>query len=116
MSRIPVTSDLKAGIVVDQDPSGGSESSKGSTVTLSVSEGPSTTAVPDVTTQDVAIAQATLEAAGFRAKPVLEDVDDPNFDGIVISQDPVGGSQAKPNSLVTLFVGRFTGEATTTAP
>jgi hypothetical protein len=32
----------------------------------------------------------------------------------VISQDPVGGSQAKPDSLVTLFVGRFTGETTTT--
>ena len=66
-----------------------------------------TSAVPDVTTQDVAIAQTTLEAAGFRTRVVLEDTDDPSFDGIVISQDPVGGTQAKPSSLVTLFVGRF---------
>ena len=29
------------------------------------------------------------------------------MDGIVISQDPIGGSQEKPNSIVTLFVGRF---------
>jgi serine/threonine-protein kinase len=116
VSRIDVSSDLKAGIVVDQDPSGGSESSKGSTVTLSVSQGPSTTAVPDVTTTDVAIAQTTLETAGFRWRVVLEDTDEPSFDGIVISQDPVGGSQAKPNTTITLYVGRFTGGATTPEP
>ncbi len=116
VARVDVDSDLAAGIVTGQDPNGGSESSKGSTVTLSVSRGPVTSAVPDVTTQDVAIAQTTLEAAGFRTRVVLEDTDDPNFDGIVISQDPVGGTQAKPNSLITLFVGRFIAGTTTTAP
>ena len=115
VARVEIDSELAAGIVVDQDPNGGSASSKGSTVTLSVSRGPVTSAVPDVTTQDVAIAQTTLEAAGFRTRVVLEDTDDPSFDGIVISQDPVGGTQAKPSSLVTLFVGRFT-SATTTTP
>jgi len=114
VARVDVDSELAAGIVTDQDPNGGSESSKGSTVTLSVSRGPVTSAVPDVTTQDVAIAQTTLEAAGFRTRVVLEDTDDPSFDGIVISQDPVGGTQAKPSSLVTLFVGRFTSVTTTT--
>jgi serine/threonine-protein kinase len=116
VARVDVDSELAAGIVTDQDPNGGSESSKGSTVTLSVSRGPVTSAVPDVTTQDVAIAQTTLEAAGFRTRVVLEDTDDPTFDGIVISQDPVGGTQSKPSSLVTLFVGRFTAGTTTTTP
>ncbi len=114
VSRIDVDSDQAAGIVTNQDPSGGSEGSRGSTVTLSVSKGPSTAAVPDVTSQDVAIAQTTLEAAGFRTRVVLEDTDDPSFDGIVISQDPVGGSQAKPNALVNLFVGRFVETTDTT--
>ena len=67
-------------------------------------------AVPDVTTQDVTIAQTTLENAGFRTRVVFEDIEDSSFDGLVISQDPVGGSQAAPDSVVTLFVGRFTGE------
>jgi len=114
VSRIDEDSDQAAGIVTRQTPSGGSEGSKGSTVTVTVSKGPSTSAVPDVTTQDVAIAQTTLEAAGFRTRVVLEDTDDPTFDSIVISQDPVGGTQAKPNSLVTLFVGRFVQATTTT--
>jgi eukaryotic-like serine/threonine-protein kinase len=82
-------------------------------VTLSVSRGPSTAAVPDVTTLDVTTARATLENAGFRVREVLEDTQDPAFDGVVISQDPVGGSQAEQRSIVTLFVGRFTGGDTT---
>jgi eukaryotic-like serine/threonine-protein kinase len=113
-ARIEVDSDQGAGIVTNQEPNGGSEGSRGSTVTLSVSKGPSTAAVPDVTTQDVAIAQTTLENAGFRTRVVLEDTDDPTSDGIVISQDPVGSSQAKPNTLVTLFVGRFVETTETT--
>jgi serine/threonine-protein kinase len=121
VSRIDVASDLARGIVVSQDPDGGSEASRGSTVTLSVSQGPTTAAVPDVTGTDVAIAQNTLEAAGFRTRVVLEDTDDPASDGIVISQDPAGSSQAELDSIVTLFVGRFVGttdggETTTTIP
>jgi eukaryotic-like serine/threonine-protein kinase len=116
VSRIDEDSDQAAGIVTDQTPSGGSEGSKGSTVTLTVSKGPSTSAVPDVTTQDYAIAQTTLDNAGFRSKIVFEDTEDQSEDGIVISQDPVGGSQAKPNAIVTLFVGRFVQTTTTTTP
>jgi serine/threonine-protein kinase len=116
VSRIDEDSDQAAGIVTRQTPSGGSEGSKGSTVTVSVSKGPSTAAVPDVTAQDVAIAQTTLQAAGFRFRVVYEDTDDFAQDGIVNAQDPVGGSQAEPNTIVTLFVGRFveTTETTTT--
>ena len=107
VSRIDEDSDQAAGIVTRQTPSGGSEGSRGSTVTVSVSKGPSTAAVPDVTAQDVAIAQTTLQAAGFRFRIVYEDTDDFAQDGIVNAQDPVGGSQAEPNTIVTLFVGRF---------
>jgi eukaryotic-like serine/threonine-protein kinase len=114
VARIDVDSDQAAGIVTDQDPNGGSEGSKGSTVTVSVSKGPSTAAIPDVTSQDYAIAQTTLENAGFRTRFVYEDTQDQTLDGIVISQDPIGGSQAKPNSLVTLFVGRYVAPTTTT--
>ena len=117
--RVDVDSNLAAGIVTDQDPSAGTESSRGSTVTLQVSRGPSTVAVPDVTTQDVLIAQTVLENAGFRTRVEFEDTEDPNLDGIVTAQDPVGGSQAELDSVITLIVGRFTGaptDETTTEP
>ena len=116
VSRVDVDSDLAQGIVVSQNPGGGSSSSKGATVTLSVSRGPSTTAVPDVTTFDASVAQTTLEAAGFRVRIVFENTEDPTFDGVVISQDPLGGTPAKPNSVVTLFVGRYVAPSTETTP
>ena len=116
VARVDVDSDLAKGIVVDQDPNGGTNSSNGSTVTLSVSRGPVTTSVPDVTSQDVAIARVTLETAGFRVREVIEDTDDPTLDGIVLAQDPISGTQAQPNSVVTLFVGRFTVPSTETTP
>jgi beta-lactam-binding protein with PASTA domain len=112
VSRIDEDSDQAAGVVTRQTPSGGSEGSRGSTVTVYVSRGPTTSAVPDVTTTDVAIAQTTLENAGFRTRVEFEDVFDLAEDGIVIAQDPVGGSQAEPNTVVTLFVGRFVAEET----
>jgi len=107
VSRVDGPSDLQAGSVFDQDPSAGTESSRGATVTVSVSQGPSTVAVPDVTFQDVTVARTTLESAGFRVREVLENTSDPANEGVVVGQDPVGGGQAKPGSLVTLFVGRF---------
>ena len=112
VTRVDVASNQTAGIVVDQDPAGGTSSSKGTTVTLSVSRGPTTSAVPDVTGQDVSVAQTTLEAAGFRTRVEFEDTDDPALDGIVTSQDPAGSTQAKPDSIVVLFVGRFVGTTT----
>jgi beta-lactam-binding protein with PASTA domain/predicted Ser/Thr protein kinase len=113
VTRVDVDSDIEPGTVVDQDPSGGMDSSRGATVTLSVSRGPSTVAVPDVVTQDVAIARATLENAGFEVREQLEDTSDQNSHGIVLGQDPAGQTQAPPGSVVTLFVGNFTGGETT---
>jgi beta-lactam-binding protein with PASTA domain len=115
VARVEVDSDLAKDLVVDQDPNGGGTASQGSSVTLSVSKGPVTSAVPDVTTQEFTIAKATLEGAGFRVRAVLEDTDDPGLDGIVISQDPVGGTQGKPNTTVTLFVGQLAQPTDTTS-
>jgi beta-lactam-binding protein with PASTA domain/predicted Ser/Thr protein kinase len=114
VSRIDRDSDQEKGIVTDQTPSGGSSASQGSSVTLSVSKGPTTSAVPDVTTQAFDVAKATLEGAGFRVRTVLENTDDPSQDGIVISQDPGGGAQAKPKTVVTLFVGQLVSTTDTT--
>ena len=114
VSRNDVDSDQAKGIVTDQNPKGGTSVDQGSTVTLSVSKGPTTSAVPDVTTQEVSVAKSTLQGAGFRVRTVAEDTSDPSLDGIVISQDPAGGAQAQPKALVTLFVGRLVESSTTT--
>jgi hypothetical protein len=35
------------------------------------------------------------------------DVEDPSLDGVVISQDPEGATEAEPNAVVTIIVGRL---------
>ena len=76
-------------------------------MTLSVSKGPKESAVPDVTSQDEATASATLEGAGFDVVVQDEETTDPSADGIVLSQDPPGGTKAAPGTTVTIFVGRL---------
>jgi serine/threonine-protein kinase len=102
-----VDSDRPAGEVVAQDPPGNSTTSKGATVRLSVSKGPETVPVPDVTLLPLADARTTLTAAGFTSRVVFQDTDDDTLDGIVVSQDPPGEAQAEPKSVVTLTVGRY---------
>jgi serine/threonine-protein kinase len=107
VSRRDVDSNQPAGIVVAQDPAGGAFAPRNSPVTLSVSKGPATTAVPSVEGIDRDAAVAALEDSGFDVRIEEEPVDDASFDNIVLSQDPPGESQAEPGSTVTIVVGRF---------
>jgi serine/threonine-protein kinase len=100
--------------VIGQNPSSGESAGKGSTITLTVSKGPTTSTVPDVTSTDVGSAEQTLQASGFKDKIVFQDVTDPSQVDVVLGQDPQGGTQQPPKTVVTLTVGRLTGTATTT--
>src|SRR5207245_812414 len=102
-----VTSDQQSGTVIAQSPTSGTSAAPGSTITLSVSKGPKTSAVPDVTSQDQASAQEQLKASGFRVRIVTQPTTDQSQDGIVLSQDPAGGTQAPPGTVVTIVVGKL---------
>src|SRR5580765_1160294 len=93
--------------VIDQDPRGGASLSRGGTVTQFVSKGPKQTTIPDVTSQDEASAPQVLEQSGFTVDVQQQDTTDPAQDGIVLSQDPLGGTKAKPGTTVTIVVGRL---------
>jgi beta-lactam-binding protein with PASTA domain/predicted Ser/Thr protein kinase len=105
VARTNVDSDQPANIVVRQEPTG--SAAPNSTVKLFVSKGPKQSTVPDVTNQDVDSATSTLQAAGFKVTVNRQDVNDPGLDGIVLSQDPTGGTKAPQGSTVTITVGRF---------
>ena len=106
MSRVDVESDQPADRVVDQSPSGSAPA--GSTIKLSVSKGPKTSSVPDVTSQDEQSARDTLTSAWFKVQVQNQDVTDPGLEGIVLDQSPGGGNQAPQGSTVRITVGRFT--------
>jgi eukaryotic-like serine/threonine-protein kinase len=102
-----VESNEPKGTVVDQSPDAGTFQNPGTTITLRVSKGPTTSTVPDVTSQSQSDAQAQLRASGFRVQIVTQPVTDPNQDGLVQTQDPPGGTQAPAGSVVTIAVGKF---------
>jgi serine/threonine-protein kinase len=105
--RRDVTSDAPKDTVVDTSPGVGTLQPPGTTITVMVSNGPTTSTVPDVTTLSQSDAQATLKASGFHVKIVSQPVTDQSQDGIVQTQDPPGGSQQAPGATVTIAVGKF---------
>jgi serine/threonine-protein kinase len=107
VSRIDVQSDLAQGTVVAEDPQSGTPAPSGSTITLSVSKGPASTQVPDVTGSNQANAEALLTAAGLTPAVIYDPVTDPSQDGIVQSMDPKAGSPAKAGEVVTIHVGQL---------
>jgi serine/threonine-protein kinase len=109
VARSDVDSTQPANSVLAQSPAPSSSAPKGSTVTLTVSKGPTTSPVPDVTNQDPDTATATLQASGFKVQRTQQDVTDPNLDQIVVSQDPPVGQQADQGATVTIVVGHYTG-------
>ena len=76
-------------------------------ITLQVSQGPQTSQVPDVSSQTEAAATAQLQASGFQAQVVEEIVEDEGLDGLVLSQDPEGGTEAEQGTTVVIVIGRF---------
>jgi serine/threonine-protein kinase len=100
--------------VVAQDPLAGTQVTAGATVALSVSKGQTLKQIPDATGDSQADAEALLKSVGFDSTVQTQMTTDPSQDGVVQSQDPVGGTEAKPGTVVTLTVGKLIAQTTTT--
>jgi serine/threonine-protein kinase len=107
VSTQQVDSTKPSGTVVDTNPKPGSSVPQGSQVTMSVSRGPQTAPIPDVRGFSVAVAVATVKAAGF--KPVIQqqNTSDQTQDGLVISESPEQNTQAPLGTPVSLTVGHY---------
>jgi serine/threonine-protein kinase len=91
--------------VVSQNPVPGTTESKGTSVTVRVSNGPPQVTVPDVVGYTSQQAVQTLEAAGFQVQQQYTSTG-ADQDNIVQRQDPAGNSQAPKGSVVTITVGQ----------
>jgi serine/threonine-protein kinase len=124
VGRTDVQSDLPKGVVAAETPNAGTNVPRGTKITLSVSKGPATTQVPDVTGMSQSAAISLLTGAGLTPSVVTDPVTDPAQDGIVQSTDPAPGSDAQSGDVVIIHVGQFqqgqgdqgTTTSTTTTP
>ncbi|MFC9497839.1 Stk1 family PASTA domain-containing Ser/Thr kinase [Streptomyces sp. NPDC056975] len=92
-------------VVISQDPSGGTEKQKGSTITLTVAKEKKLSDVPDVSNKTCDEAKAQL--AGNDLKGTCTEEENASVDpGKVFSQSLPAGTQAEPGSTVTLKVAK----------
>jgi len=89
--------------VIGQDPQPGAKLEVGADVTLTVSDGPGTKAIPDVEGRTRAQARKTLRAAGFRVLERRAPSDDVP-EGRVIRTVPVVGQEVAVGAPVTLVI------------
>jgi serine/threonine-protein kinase len=92
------------GLVMSQEPGGGTRVEVGSEVTISVGTGPPAVEVPNVTGNTPAQAAEILREAGLRLGSQSEDYSAGMAEGGIIYQDPPGGESAEPGSTVDVTV------------
>jgi eukaryotic-like serine/threonine-protein kinase len=97
------TSTRRQGQVIGQDPPGGTEAKKGSTVHLTVSSGPGQAAIPSVSGLGRRAAAKKLTKAGFRVSEVEQNDDTVKKDHVIETR-PAEGTPLNKGSTVTLVV------------
>ena len=104
---------VPAGIVIGTDPAGGQKADKGSTVTVTVSAGPGTARVPDVTGKPRSAAIQALEDKGFEVGEERR-ASDTISENRVIETRPAAGQELDRGSTVTVVIS--TGRPQVTVP
>jgi eukaryotic-like serine/threonine-protein kinase len=104
-----------SGTVVSQTPASGQQVDQGTSVTIFVSNG-KVKEVPDVTGLTQADAVSQIEDAGFTPAVRTRQTDQPEEDGIVLSQSPRGSSKRRESSTVAITVGALATPAPGASP
>ncbi|MCG0067434.1 Stk1 family PASTA domain-containing Ser/Thr kinase [Streptomyces tricolor] len=104
------------GVVITQDPEGGTSKEKGTTITLTVAKAEEKVTVPDVTGKSCDEAKAELQSKGLA--PTCNDTptNDPNQNGKVLSTNPPAGQQVSKNTPVAINVGKAQEQQKTQVP
>ncbi|MGH2748005.1 MAG: Stk1 family PASTA domain-containing Ser/Thr kinase [Actinomycetota bacterium] len=101
VSREP-SDEIEEDRVTRSDPAAGEEVDRGTEVDLFISSGPEPVIVPSVVGDPESEARAELEAADFEVEVNRAPSDEE--EGIVIAQDPEGGSEAQEGDTVVITV------------
>jgi beta-lactam-binding protein with PASTA domain/predicted Ser/Thr protein kinase len=106
--------DEEEGTVLEQDPGAGSELPKGERITLVVSTGAGSVTMPNVEGQPRDTAVDQLTGLGLDVDVVEQEINDRGDDERVLDQAPTSGERLRSGDRVTIFVGVFVEEETTT--
>ncbi|MFF4686578.1 Stk1 family PASTA domain-containing Ser/Thr kinase [Streptomyces sp. NPDC001307] len=105
--------------VLDQDPIGGKQRQKGSTITLTIAKAEDKVTIPnDIVGMSCDDARAKLQQLGLAPSSTCTPTPTPNQDddGKVLSTNPPVGQSVNKNTPVTINVGQFQGQQQTQVP
>ena len=104
-------SDEPEGDVISQSPAGGTQVTKGETVTITVSTGRQQVDVPDVMFLSEPSPSTRLRSVGLEPVTQERTVTDPTQDGVVVEQRPGSGTQVDKGREVVIVLGVLEEEA-----
>ncbi|MFD4560800.1 Stk1 family PASTA domain-containing Ser/Thr kinase [Streptomyces sp. NPDC058469] len=97
---------VKRGTVISTDPVSGARIRDNDSVALTISDGPETVKVPDLTGYSLDKAQTLLKTDGLAAGMVTKEFSDDVPKGFVISTDPEAGTKRHAGSAIALTVSK----------
>jgi eukaryotic-like serine/threonine-protein kinase len=103
-SVINRTDPHRSGTVIAQNPLGGTKANNGSTVTLTVSQGPGNTTIPSVSFLSERSARRAIKQAQLKVARVQQEHSDTIPPGDATRTDPQAGTSLPVGSGVTLFI------------
>jgi len=92
------------GLVMGQDPPGDTRVEVGSKITITVGTGPSSVEVPRLYGNTPAQAESVLQGAGLKLGTQSQDYNSDVAEGSIFYQDPSGGQNVEPGSVVDVTV------------
>ena len=101
------TSDQPRGAVIASDPPAGTSLELPATVSITVSQGPSTVQIPDLTGRTLADARSALEQLGLRLGATIRDTSSFMPENTVLSQAPTPGATVSAGASINLRISRF---------
>lgn len=109
------SSEISEGHVVEQNPAGGEEAKKGSTIKVNLSKGSKDVTVPNLVGQNYKKVEKDLKKAGYKLGIVKSETST-KPEGTILSQDPAAGSNADKGTKINITISDGKGKDKGTVP
>ena len=106
IARQEFNEEIAKGIIIQSEPAGGGKIDPGGTVKLILSKGPERYQIPNLSKLTSEAAVKALTALPLATPVIIESFSDAIPEGLVISTDPIAGTQVKRGAAIRILVSK----------